>query len=861
MSPKTIYLIDGSNYFYRAYYALPKLSNSKGFPTNAIYGFLAMLKKIIKDREPDYIAVAFDHKKPSFRKNLYREYKATRKPAPDDLLKQFPVLRDILKAYSIASFELEGYEADDLLATIAKRSAKRGLKSYIVSSDKDVIQVIDENIEVYEPKKDIYLDKATIERVYSMEPKMFSDFLALRGDKTDNIPGIPGIGEIAAQKLISKYGSIEQLLDNLDSLPDNTATLIKDNRKQLILSKSLSLLKDDVDIDIDFKAMKRAEPCYEDLIPKLEELEFNNLTKELLLSVTPLEMPKYKEIESEQGLSKLIRVLEAKKYFNFHIRESFILISEAEGAIYVIPQNITEKYRELLNSLFANPKIEKVSYRIKDALKRLQDLNIELRGPCFDIEITSYLLNPSWQKYELFKMVLNYLKGNTNLAALLIDVEKKKYSNLERDIVTLYTIRELYAPIKKELKRAGLDKLYYDIEEPLTFLLAKIERRGINIDKAYLKKLLKEYEESLKAVTKDIYDIAGESFNLNSPKQLREILYVKLKLKALKKGKTGPSTDEESLISLKHSHPIAKELLKFRELSKIKNTYIEGLLKNISADGKIHASFNQTVTQTGRLSCSNPNLQNIPIRSDLGRQIRAAFIASRGYLLLSADYSQIELRILAHLSQDKNLIAGFKNDKDIHRQTAALMFNLKEADLTAKMRSMAKAVNFGIVYGISPYGLSKQLNSTIEEASDFIESYFKLYPGVKRYIKREIERARKSNSTETLFKRIRYIPEINSDITNISEFGERAAVNTPIQGSSADLIKKVMLETQDSLERAGLDAHLLLQIHDELLYEVKEADIESAYKIIKESMENALTLKVPLKTNISTGSSWLELKD
>ncbi|MDP8253449.1 MAG: DNA polymerase I [Candidatus Kaelpia aquatica] len=865
MNPKTIYLIDGSNYVYRAYYALPRLSNSRGLPTNAIYGFLIMLRKIMEEKNPDYIAVAFDHKKPSFRKDIYGDYKATRKPTPEDLIRQFPILKDVLRAYGITLFEIEGYEADDVLATLAKKSKREGLKSYIVSSDKDVIQAIDENIEVYEPKKDIYLDVDTIKKVYSITPNMFADFLALKGDQTDNIPGVPGIGEIAAQKLISRYGSVEELLKKIESLPDKTRELIGENKAQLLLSKKLTLLRSDVDFKIDFKAMKKTVPHYEELVPQLEKLEFNNLTKELLLAVKPLQLPKHREVKDAKELSALIKSIESESYFSFHIaergekRESSLLISTAKS-ISVIPQGLIEENREALNSIFSNSKIEKISYGIKGLSKKLKDYNIELKGPGFDVRIASYLLNPSWQKYELFKIVLNYLKNATNLSALLIESEQKGYDVLKKNIAAVYAFRELYPHLKKRIKTLGLSKLYYEIEEPLIFLLSKMEVRGINVDREYLENLLEDYNKRLSSITKDIYGIAGEKFNLNSPKQLREILYDKFNLKPVKKGKTGPSTDEESLQKLKHLHPIADHILKFRELSKIKSTYIEGLLKNISDDGKIHTSFNQAITQTGRLSCSKPNLQNIPIRSDLGKQIRAAFIPSKGYLFISADYSQIELRILAHLSGDENLIKGFKENKDIHKQTASLMFEVAEKNVTPKMRSMAKTVNFGIIYGISPYGLSKQLNSGIDESSDFIDAYFKLYPGVKKYIQREIKRARKSNSTETLFKRIRYIPEINSDIVNIREFGERIAINTPIQGSSADLIKKVMLKTQENLEREEVDARLLLQIHDELLYEVREEDLKRARSIIQDNMENALALDIPLKANISTGSSWLDLK-
>ncbi len=865
MNPKTIYLIDGSNYVYRAYYALPRLTNSKGLPTNAVYGFLTMLKKIIKEKNPDYIAVAFDHKKPSFRKDVYEDYKATRKPTPEDLIRQFPILKNILRAYRITLFEIEGYEADDILATLAKKAEKEGLKSYIVSSDKDVIQVVGKNIEVYEPKKDIFFDVDTVKKVYSMHPEMFADFLALRGDNTDNIPGIPGIGEIAAQKLVSQYGSVENLLKNIKSLPDKTKEIIRENKAQLLVSKELTLLKSDVDFKADFKAMQRSAPCYEELIPQLEELEFNNLTKELLLEVEPMQLPKYKEIKNNKDLLGLIKNIKTEKHFSFYISEiegeDFCLLISTTKSISLIPQNIARENTDSLNSIFSDSKIEKISYGIKNLSKKLKDYGIEIKSPGFDIRIVAYLLNPSWQKYELFKIALNYLGNSTSLSALLAESEQKGYDTLKKNVAIIYALREIYPHLKKRIKDLGLNKLYYEIEEPLIFLLSKMEERGITIDREYLEHLLKDYDKKLSSTTNDIHEIAGEKFNISSPKQLREILYDKLNLKPTKKGKTGPSTDEESLQKLKHLHPIAEQLLRFRELSKIKSTYIEGLLKNISSDGKIHTSFNQAVTQTGRLSCSKPNLQNIPIRSDLGKQIRAVFIPSKGYIFISADYSQIELRILAHLSKDENLIEGFKNDRDIHRHTASLIFETAEKNVTPEMRSVAKTVNFGIIYGISPYGLSKQLNISIEEATDFIDAYFKLYPGVKKYIRREIKKARKSNSTETLFKRIRYIPEINSDIANVSEFGERIAINTPIQGSAADLIKKVMLKTQANLEKEQVGARLLLQIHDELLYEVKEEESKKAYDIIKDSMENALILNIPLKTNISTGSSWLELKD
>ncbi len=864
-SQKTLYLIDGSNYIYRAYYALPKLTNSKGFPTNAIYGFINMLKKLIQERNPSYLAVAFDHKAPTFRKEMFKDYKATRKPMPDTLKKQIPVIKEIVKNYNIASFEMPGYEADDLLAYLAVEACKKNFKTYIVSSDKDMLQVVQENIYIYHPQKGVVLDETAVEKLYGIKPLYFSDFLALTGDSIDNIPGVPGIGEKTARELILQFGSVEKILENTDKLPLKTKEALEENTEQLILSKQLTQLNTNLDLKPDWQELEVKQPNYTGLIKTFEELGFSAQIKDLIknvksnLKVTPI------IIEDNQTLLNLIKKIKKEKLFSFYpyIQENRFeeLIIALDNQLYLIDRTMIDTNNITLKEIFESPKIEKISYGVKEILKTSKDTGLNIKSPVFDIQIISYLLNPSWGDYSFFKIALNYLKQGEEFASLILKSDKDTLLQ-KKSILNCYIINEIYSVFKERIKKAHVDKLYYEIEEPLIFILEEMETRGIKINKAYLKELLKEYDLKIEQSNKEIFSITGESFNLNSPKQIRTILYDKLKLKPIKKGKTGPSTDEETLKALSREHPLPELILRYRSLSKIKSTYIEGLLKSVSKDTKIHPTFNQTATQTGRLSCSNPNLQNIPIRSELGRQIRHVFIpAEKSYIFLSADYSQIELRILAHLSKDDRLVEAFRHNLDIHTHTAAIIFGVDEKTVSNEMRSTAKTVNFGIIYGISPYGLSKQLKISIDEASQFIESYFNLYPGVKSYIEKEIIISREKGYTSTLFNRIRYIPEINSSDTAIREFGERLAINTPIQGTAADLIKKVMIDIDKEIKAAGLNAHLLLQIHDELLFEVDGKKISLLKKIITDKMESSLTLEIPLIVNIKTGLNWLELKE
>lgn len=869
---KTLYLIDGSSYVYRAFYALPALTTSKGFPTNAIYGFLNMLKKILKKDQPGYLAVAFDHKAPTFRHKTYREYKITRKPTPEALKIQLPVLKEIISAYGIPIFEVPGYEADDVLAYLAVRAKDLGFKPVIVSSDKDILQVVKEGVIVYNPQKDIYFDSQKVEEIYGVKPHQFADFLALTGDQTDNIPGVPGIGEKTARELINKFESIDKIFANIDKLPTKVRKAIEENGEKLQLSRELAELNLDIVLEVNWEKLVLGEPDYKKLIPIFDKLEFKNYIKELLGSSKGKVNIHTRHVDTPEELSNLIDKIKEQGRFCFYIlrdknKDIFTTFNRLRGlylyhddSCYLVSGSVLEKEREKIQSLFSSSQLEKISHNAKEIVKLLWEAGFEVLSPIFDLELVCYLLDPSWDDYSLYRIALNY--HSVEVASQVLKVEQDGDENRQAEVY-VYAIAKAYDSVRNKLQERGLEELYHHIEEPLMFVLAKMEHRGIKVDKDYLSALLRDYDNQLEKLVADIYSLAGEEFNINSPKQLRKILFEKLKLKPVKKGKTGASTDEETLKSLSKEHPLPNLILKYRELSKIKTTYLQGLLNSIDPrDSKIHATFNQTITQTGRLSCSNPNLQTIPIRSQLGKNIRRAFIPSEeNMVLISADYSQIELRILAHLSKEQKLIEAFRNGKDIHRHTASLIFGVPEEVVSDQMRDIAKTVNFGIIYGISSFGLSKQLNLPVEEASRFIKFYFQFYPGVKTYIEKTIIEAREKEFVQTLFNRIRYIPEINSPDPNLRSFGERSAINTPIQGSAADMIKKAMVELDKEITKRRLKTYLLLQIHDELLLEADKENLDLIIKLIKDKMESVLTLDVPLVVNFKIGPNWLELEN
>ncbi len=884
MSGKTLFLIDGNSFCYRAYYAVRPLSNSKGQPTNAVYGFVTMLNKIIKENKPDMLAVAFDLKGPTFRHKKFEEYKIHRKPMPDDLISQMSYIKKVVAAYNIPIYEMEGYEADDVLATIATKAEERGIETYIVTGDKDALQLVDSHIKVVSTHKEgLVYDAKAVKEAYGVEPERMIDIMSLMGDATDNIPGVPGIGEKTAVELIVEFGSLDNLLKNIEKVKgESRKKTLKENEKMALLSKELAVLDKDVPIKIDFKELELKEPSQDSLLELFKELEFKSFLKDL----TPKEKldSTYELIDDQKRLKKLMEELEGLKEFAFDFETTNedpmladlvgVSFSWKVGEACYVPFN---KYFDLdkvlaeLKPIFESDKIKKIGQNIKYEYIVLANYDIKLKGIIFDTMVASYLLNPSKLNHNLEDISLDYLshklttpieeligKGKHAITMDKVDVDKVCLYCCEDSDVTL----RLKHILEKELTSKDLDGLFYDVEIPLVEVLAIMEINGVSIDKEYLAKMGGEMEKKLKKLTKKIYEIAGEEFNINSPKQLSKILFEKLKLPVIKKTKTGISTDEEVLTKLSRQHELPKDLLEYRELAKLKSTYVDSLPGLINPKtGKVHTSFNQTVTATGRLSSSEPNLQNIPIKTEEGRKIRKAFIpAAKENVLMSADYSQIELRILAHLSGDKNLIKAFKDGRDIHAFTASLVFGVEEADVTGDMRNMAKTVNFGIIYGMSPYGLSQSLGIDVDKAKDFIDSYFERYPDVKQYLESLIEEAREKGFVTTLLGRRRYIPEINSKDMRLRQFAERTAINTPIQGSAADIIKVAMIAINEKLSGDEPGSKMILQVHDELVLDVPNRECGRVYKILKEGMENVIKLKVPVEAHIEMGKNWLELE-
>ena len=884
MSKKRLFLIDGNSFCYRAYYAVRPLSNSRGQPTNAVYGFITMVHKLVKDHKPDMLAVAFDLKGPTFRHKKYDEYKIHRKPMPDDLVSQIPYIKRVVKAYNIPIYELEGYEADDVLATVAKKAEEHDIETMIVTGDKDALQMVNSHIKVMNTHKDdLVYDAHKVEEVWGVAPEHITDLMSLMGDASDNIPGVPGIGEKTAVELMKEFGSLDNLLANVDKVKGEARKkMIRENEKLAVLSRELAVLDVKVPIKADFDDMKLKEPDQQELFELFKELEFKSLLKDV--------MPKesfdahYELIDDEKKLDKLIDKLKELGEFAFDTETtsqepvSARLVGMSfcweTGKAYYVPVN---KYFDVedvlarLKGVFENSKIKKIGQNIKYDYMVLANYGIRTAGIGFDTMVASYVLNPSKLNHNLEDISLEYLshklttpitellgKGKKAITMDLVDVEKVCAYCCEDSDVTLRLKEKLVV----EVSRKELDELFYKVEIPLIEVLATMEANGVSIDTEYLAELSVEMDAKLAKITKKIYDIAGEEFNINSPKQLGVILFEKLKLPVIKKTKTGFSTDEEVLRKLAPKHGLPEKLLEFREFSKLKSTYVDALPALIDArTGKVHTSFNQTVTATGRLSSSGPNLQNIPIKTEEGRKIRKAFIPSgKGNVLISADYSQIELRILAHLSEDENLIKAFKGGCDIHSYTASLVFGVKEKDVTTEMRGMAKTVNFGIVYGMSPYGLSQSLNIEVDKAKEFIDSYFERYPGVKVYMEGLIAGARENGFVTTILGRRRYIPEINSSDVRMKQFAERTAINTPIQGSAADVIKVAMLEIHEKLAMKKLGTRMILQVHDELVFDAPKDEVKEAVAIVRHGMENVLKLKVPIEAHIESGKNWLEME-
>lgn len=885
---KLLLLIDGQSFCYRAFYAIRELTNSKGEPTNAIYGFITMLRKLLRDLKPEYAAVCFDRKEQTFRHTKYEAYKAHRKPMPDDLIEQMPHIKEFVHAYRIPLYEMAGYEADDLLGTISKKAAKQGFQILIVTGDKDMLQLVDEKVKIFSTYKEEILDRKKVEeRFGGLGPNCVTDVLSLAGDASDNIPGVPGIGERTAVELIREHGSLEELYKHLDNIkgPSRKKTL-HENEQVARLSKDLATIDCNVPVEIDFEKMKITTPDEKRLAEFLKHFEFRTLLKELTpTGEVESKDRKYHIITKLEQLEELAQKLIKAKAFALDTETTsanpnqayivgFSFAIQPKEAFYVavssefhkapgIPWNRAEK---ILKPILENASIEKYGQNVKYEMIVLKRHGIHLSGVTFDTMVASYLVNPLKLNHNLDDISFEYLGVKKIATQDLIGTGKNK---ITMDQVPLERISEyacedadcvirLVEPLKKLLEVHQLTKLFNEIEMPLTRVLAEIEMNGVAIDCEFLSRISQELGNGLAGLTSEIYRQAGEEFNINSTKQLSDILFTKLKLPVIKRTKTGYSTDADVLERLAQNYELPKRLLEYREKSKLRSTYVDALPQLLNPDTKlIHTSFNQTVTSTGRLSSSEPNLQNIPIKTDIGRQIRRAFVPRPGSRkILSADYSQVELRILAHLSEDPKLVEAFKEDLDVHQFTATLLYNAQLSDVTREMRNVAKTINFSIVYGVSAFGLSQSLGISTSEAQTFIDSYFERYSKVKQYLENQKEEARRHGFLKTIFGRRAYFPDINSHNVNRRQFAERAAINAPIQGSAADIIKVAMIRIQNELAQKNLKSVMILQVHDELVFDILESELKQVELLVRSNMEQAYQLRVPLKVDLTTGASW-----
>lgn len=884
---KKFILVDGQGLLYRAFYALPQLTTTYGQIINAVYGFTMILIRLLEEEKPNYMVITFDTPVPTFRHKKFKEYKAHRKKMPDELICQIPLVREIINNYNIATCSKEGYEADDVIGTLAKEAEKRNCNTIIVTGDKDAFQLVSPHTKIMITVKGVtevkIYDEEGIKKKFGVGSEKIVDILALKGDVSDNIPGVPGIGEKTALTLIKEFGSIENILNNTDKISKKSLReQIKKYEDQIKMSKMLATIVREVPIEYDFDSFKVKLPNYEELWKIFKKLEFKNLLKKIAPEINHEETKlKFNLIDTEEKLEGLAAKITERKYFSYYLVTSSdntissnilgIALSFKDNKNYYIPLfslNLLENSKCLslelvlskLRPCFENKGISKICHHLKFNFVLLRRHKIELEGNNFDTMIAAYLLNPSSENYNLRNLFWEYLKYFKNE-----DKEIKKMAimgtSIEDACENAQNILKLKDILEEKMEEKKLISLFKKIEMPLVKVLGEMEINGIKVNIAFLKKVSRQVDSRLGELKKTIYNLSGTEFNINSPKQLSVVLFERLKLPVIKKTKTGYSTNAEVLNILAPQHKVVSFILEYRELDKLKNTYIDKLpLLVNSKTRRIHTSFHQTVTSTGRLSSSEPNLQNIPIRTEMGREIRKAFIAEEGFVLLSADYSQIELRILAHLSRDESLLNAFKDDEDIHAHTASEIFGIDQNIISKQMRRMAKVINFGIIYGMSSYGLARNLGIGREEAEKYINNYFYRYQGVKKYIEREKEEARKKGYVITLLNRRRYLEGINSKDKNIREFNERIAINAPIQGSAADLIKLAMIKISESFKRERFASRLLLQIHDELIFEIYQPELVKAKDIIKDIMENSLELSVPIKVNLKTGSNWAELK-
>jgi DNA polymerase-1 len=889
----TLYLIDGSAYIYRAFYAVRHLSTSSGIPTNAIYGFVGMLNKILRDKEPTHIAIALDAPGPTFRHDLSADYKATRPRMPEDLIKQIPFIKRLIGALGIASIEIPRYEADDIIGTLATWASGQGAKVVIVSGDKDLLQLVTPQVQMWDTMKDEVFGPAEVEERFGVVPAQLVEVMGLAGDSSDNIPGVPGVGPKTAQRLIREFGSIDNLLGELEKIPSQKEReRLKVHAEQAKISRKLAEVKCDVPLAKNWEQLELGESDRHGLVALYRELEFKKLLQEFDQEEDTQESETiradYKIVTSLEELGKIIALILRTPEFAVSVVTSeddsfgsdlvgLALAWEGERGCHYLDLGQTSKSGptelspssalKLLAPVLGEPQIGKVIHNSKKAWIVFRKLGIELSGLRFDPMLAVYVLDPGKRVQDLEAIAKEYLNKTLVSYDDLVGTGRKRraLANMTVEQLSAYAgdqavySLQLATSLREKIEAANQTTLFGDIEIPLVRVLGRMEMKGVRIDVGRLGDLARDFSVRLEEIAERIYHLSGERFNINSPQQLGRILFDKLALPMGKKTKTGYSTSMEVLEALAPYHLLPREVLDYRTLTKLKNTYVDTLPRKVNRDtGRIHTSYNQTATVTGRLSSSEPNLQNIPVRSEEGREIRRAFVADPGHLLISADYSQIELRILGHYSRDEALIDAFQKGVDVHRRTAAEIFEVEPGEVTVEMRRQAKTINFGIIYGMSAFRLAKDLGIPQKKARQIMERYFDRYGGVRSYMEETPKQGREQGFVTTLLNRKRFLPDLKSRNRNVRQFAERTAINTPIQGSAADIIKMAMIRIDAELERKSLPARMIMQVHDELVFEVEASRARDVATLVQQEMESVVSLAVPLVVEVGIGANWDE---
>ena len=878
-------LIDGNSLSFRAFFALPLLTNKAGVYTNAIYGFTMILDKIIKEEQPTHFMVAFDAGKTTFRNNMYSEYKGGREKTPDELRSQLPYIRQLVESYNIKHYELENYEADDIIGTLSKQADNQNLKTIIITGDRDLTQLASENVTIYYTKKgvtdiDHYTPEFIAEKYDGIVPNQIIDMKGLMGDKSDNIPGVPGIGEKTGIKLIKEFSSIENLVEHTDELKGSVKKKIEENKELAIMSKRLATIIRDVPIEVSLEELEYGDYDKDAVIEQFKRFGFTSLisrlidldgasepTEEVALELNIKPLDNAEELINEIKEKKELIVKTVTKVGNILEKNILYMFISVDGEnIYYLNEGQISLFKDVLVST----EIKKFGYNLKDDYIALRPYDIKLENMYFDITIAEYLIDSaSSTSYECSAIAMKYLTRKIKSKEDLLGkgAKAKKFEDLDIEELSEYiaqivnVVKLSSEKMEKSLNESDMDSLFYEVEMPLVEVLGEMEFVGIEVDREMLNELGTEFKEIISKLEAEIYEMAGESFNINSPKQLGVILFEKLELPVIKKTKTGYSTNAEVLDKLRDKHEIIDKITEYRQIVKLNSTYVEGLLGIMNPiSNRIHSSFNQTITTTGRISSTEPNLQNIPVKMEMGRKIRKVFISGKNHKLVDADYSQVELRVLANMSGDENMIDAFKHGEDIHAKTASQIFDVDINDVTPRQRSEAKAINFGIVYGKSDFGLSEDLNIPVKQAKEYINSYFEKYSKIKEFMDTTIEDATVNGYITTLLNRRRYIPELKSSNFMLRNAGKRAAMNAPIQGSAADIIKIAMVNVYKKLEESNLKSKLILQVHDELIVEATDDELEIVEKIVREEMENAFSMDVHLDVDLNVGYSWYETK-